>query len=167
MALSKRTQLTTLLVLVLPVTLACAAYGLSDVRRVARLTEGSGTIPGQVLSTRLETLPCAGMCKGGPSYRPRVAYRYEVLGSVHHGERVTSLGEGGSASWAAGVLERYRSGATTTVHYDLAHPEQAWLEDSATWAYWVLATVPLAVVLAFAVAIARTPGAAAVAPRRG
>ena len=155
MTLSKRAQLTTFLVLFLPVALACTAYGLTYVRRAARATEGSGTIPGQVLTTRLETLPCPGMCKGGPSYRPRISYQYEVLGNVYHGERVTSLGESGSASWAAGVLERYRSGAATTVHYELAHPEQAWLEASATWPYWVLETVPLAVVLLFAAVMAR------------
>ena len=155
MSLSKRAQLTTLLVLFLPVTLACTAYGLTYVRRAARATEGSGAITGQVLTTQLETLPCPGMCKGGPRYRPRITYRYEVLGNVYHGVRATSLGESGSASWATGMLERYRSGAATTVHYDPAHPEQAWLEASATWPYWVLATVPLAVVLLFAAVLAR------------
>lgn len=156
MALSKRAQVTTLLVVFLPVTLACTAYGLSYVRRVARLAEGSSAIPGQLLATRLESMPCPGMCKGGPSYRPRVAYQYEVLGRVFHGDRVTSLNESGSASWAANLLDRYRSGAATVVHFDPAHPDQAWLEDSATWAYWLIATVPLAVVLLFAVAMART-----------
>jgi hypothetical protein len=157
-----RGQVILFLLLFIPVCLAMTAYGGSVIARVARMERTYGRTGAVVTGSRLETMPCGGTCRGGPSYRPRVTYRYVVDGTIYTSEQVTSLNEAGSASWASGLLDYYAMPHGPMAHYDPANPAAAYLQASRTWPYWLIALAPLGVGLVFGAVLlrrARAPAA--------
>lgn len=132
------------LMLMLPLSLAAAVWAARPIREAARRERTWLQTSGEVIAARVETMPCYGMCKGGPGYRPRVLYRYAVDGRTYTSERVTSLGDVGSLGWATSVAARYTPHQAAVVHYSPTAPVQAFLEASPMKWLWLLATGPLA-----------------------
>ena len=150
-----RIAVRTFLLMFVPLAIAAAAWGARPLREVHRAESGTRTTAGTVVSTSVETLPCYGMCKGGPSYRPRITYRYEVGERAYLSDNVTSISDAGYASWAADVVERHPPRSRAVVYYRVSDPAFAYLEPARTWAYWALAILPMAIVAAFGFALAR------------
>lgn len=142
-AVPARTPVGTFLILLLPLSLAATVWAGRTIREAARRERTSRQTSGEIISTRVETMPCYGTCKGGPGYRPRVLYRYAVDGRTYNSERVTSLGDVGSIGWATTVANRYGPHQAAVVHYSPAAPAEAYLESSPMKWLWLLATVPL------------------------
>ena len=138
-----RTPVGIFLILLVPLSLAATVFAASPIREAARRERTTRSTSGEIVSTRVETMPCSGACKGGPGYRPRVLYRYAVDGRAYASERVTSLDDVGSMRWASQVAERYVPHRQAVVHYSPTAPAQAYLEASPTRWLWLLATVPL------------------------
>jgi hypothetical protein len=136
-----------------PIALGAAYVGSRDILRERALVARAATTTGAVIETQLIEQPCSGVCKSGPTYRPRVAFRYAARGVPLFGSQVTSLGESGTSSWAEALLRRYKSGQQVTVYYDTADPAVAWLERSALWPQWLIAIAPMLVVGVFGVAL--------------
>ena len=154
-AVPVRTPVGIFLILLLPLSLAATVFAAMPIREAARRERTSLQTSGEVVSTRVETMPCYGACKGGPGYRPRVLYRYAVDGRAYTSERVTSLDDVGSMRWASQVAERYVPRQQVVVRYSPTTPAQAYLEASPTRWLWLLATVPLALTCCLAGAMWR------------
>lgn len=138
------------LILFLPLSLAASIWSAGSIREAARRERGTRQTAGEIISSRVEALPCYGTCKGGRSYRPRVSYRYTIDGRPYTSERVTPLGDAGRFAWAANVVSKYPPRQSAVVHYNPAEPGFAYLEASPMWSRWLLATVPLALTFCFA-----------------
>ena len=138
------------LILFLPLSLAASIWAAGSIREAARRERGTRQTAGEIISSRVEALPCYGTCKGGRSYRPRVSYRYTIDGRPYTSERVTPLGDAGRFAWAANVVSKYPPRQSAVVHYNPAEPGFAYLEASPMWSRWLLATVPLALTCCFA-----------------
>lgn len=144
-----------LLLVCLPLTLFALGFGVPRLLDIRRAEAGTRTTIGIVESASVEALPCFGMCKGGPSFRPQVSYRYEVGGRAYPSGAVTSTNDAGSASWAADIVERHPPRSRTVVHYRPTDPAVAYLEPMRPWRAWTLVILPLVIASAFGVAMAR------------
>jgi len=62
-----------------------------------------------------------------PSYRPVIAYHYELAGSRYRGQRVTPLNTSGSRAWAEARLRDYGVGRAYVGYHDPAAPARSFL----------------------------------------
>lgn len=65
--------------------------------------------------------------EGTVSYRPVVAYHYEIAGQRYRGERVTPLNTSGGRRWAEQQAALYRVGRTYTAWHDPSSPAASFL----------------------------------------
>ena len=65
--------------------------------------------------------------EGEPTYRPVIAYHYEIDGQRHHGERVTPLNSSGGRVWAQQRVADYRVGRVYTGWHDPVSPNESFL----------------------------------------
>ncbi len=79
--------------------------------------------------------------RGGVSYVPHVRYRYKVGEAIYESERTTVLDLASTRGWAEGVAARFHPGQTVTARYDPAHPEQAFLLETAGGLPYLLAGI--------------------------
>lgn len=86
---------------------------------------------GTVLSTKIETKPSSR--KGGPTYRPVVAYRYEVAGCTYEQDQVTPSPLSSSRDWARRTIARYHPGQPVEIFYDPTDPSKAYLQRRASF----------------------------------
>ncbi len=91
------------------------------------------TVPGKVLSRRLEVAPQL----RNPQYEPRAEYRYEVDGKPYTSEQVYLVkGTSGSARRMQKVLDGLPD--EVKVHYDPADPARAYLLVNAPSTSWIM-----------------------------
>lgn len=86
-------------------------------------------VPATVVATSVERYTGS---RNGPSYAPRVTYRYTVGGHEYVQNRVTPLSESRGGQWAWDVIARYHPGQATTAWYDPSSPDRAYLLHEAS-----------------------------------
>ncbi|HEX6533920.1 MAG TPA: DUF3592 domain-containing protein [Gemmatimonadaceae bacterium] len=100
-------------------------------------------VPATVMATSVER---HGGSRNGPTYAPRVMYRYMVSGHEYVQSRVTPLSESRGGRWAWDVIARYHPGQPTTAWYDPSRPERAYLLHEWTMLPFIFIALPLAFV---------------------
>ncbi len=105
-----------------------------------------------VLATAVERRPGSSP-HSGPSYVPRVLYRYLVDGRVYEAQAVTPRDIGGTEGWARRHSAAYRVGERVTAYYDPQAPGHAFLDRRGMPALTATFFLP-APILAFAVVLA-------------
>ena len=133
----------------------CGLYmgslGVADWRAGVR-SEGWSTVAGTVFESRVQYTPGHG--KVGPTYKPRISYRYKVGGLVYEGDRF-SFGRatfGSGCQDAESIVGQHPVGSSVRVHYDPTNPDDSVLQVGWTWsAVLRVAIGVLLVVLGFTV----------------
>lgn len=105
------------------------------------------TVDGQITGSVVKETLRPGSNQSGlrkKSYRPQIAYRYQVDGTVYEAAKV-AYGEGAfpSKSPARAVQSRYPVGKPVSVAYNPADPKTAVLEPGATAKAWLLPSAGL------------------------
>jgi hypothetical protein len=79
----------------------------------------------------------------GDSYRPAIAYRYVDATGAHHAAGATILSMSSSASWAAGIANRYTVGDSATAYIDPGNPDRGFVERKMSWVPLIAVVFPL------------------------
>jgi hypothetical protein len=81
-------------------------------------------------------------------YKPKVLYKYAIMGQEFQGERITfGPTMSGNRSSAEKVLARYPKGSSTQVYYNQENPEDAVLERSISKSMLISGIVLLAIAI--------------------
>ena len=75
-------------------------------------------------SARIDEIPAQ---DGPPTYRPVIAYHYDLDGHRYRGQRVTPLNTSGGRTWAEARLREYGVGRAYVGYHDPAAPGQSFL----------------------------------------
>ena len=122
------------------------------------------SVPAVVLGTTIEQLPGKAAHRG-PTFVPRVVYRYVVDGRVYLGQQVSPREVGGTEGWARRHAAEYHAGQHLSAYYDPVAPERAFLDRRGMPALTATFFLP-APILAFAVVMAATARARRLARER-
>ena len=122
------------------------------------------SVPAVVLGTTIEQLPGKAAHRG-PTFVPRVVYRYVVDGRVYLGQQVSPREVGGTEGWARRHAGEYHGGQHVSAYYDPVAPERAFLDRRGMPALTATFFLP-APILAFAVVMAATARARRLASER-
>lgn len=108
------------------VLLGLTARGVLRARKAASWS----TVTGTVLLSRVVSRTADD--EGAPRhFHAELRYRYELDGAVHESSRVTFFDAGATDERpAAEFVARFPAGASVTVHYDPARPDQAVLDPA-------------------------------------
>jgi hypothetical protein len=80
---------------------------------------------------------------GPPTYRPVIAYHYELNGQRYRGQRVTPLNTSGGREWAEARLLEYGVGRAYVGYHDPAVPDQSFLARERAVLPYLFMIIPL------------------------
>ncbi len=92
-------------------------------------------------SSRMDVIPTDG--DGPPTYRPVIAYHYELDGKRYRGHRVTPLNTSGGRGWAEARLREYGVGRAYVGYHDPAVPDQSFLARERAALPYLFMIIPL------------------------
>jgi hypothetical protein len=91
-------------------------------------------------SSHIEVIPSQ---DGPPTYRPIIAYHYELDGHRYRGHRVTPLNTSGGRAWAEERLREYGVGRAYVGYHDPAAPGQSFLARERALLPYLFMIIPL------------------------
>ncbi len=92
-------------------------------------------------SARIDVIPTES--DGPPTYRPVIAYHYELDGHRYRGHRVTPLNTSGGRAWAEARLRDYGVGRAYVGYHDPAAPGQSFLARERAVLPYLFMIIPL------------------------
>jgi hypothetical protein len=122
------------------------------------------SVPAVVLGATIERRP-GKAAQSGPTYVPRVVYRYLVDGRAYLGQQVSPREVGGTEGWARRHAAEYHAGQRVSAYYDPAAPDRAFLDRRGMPALTATFFLPVPI-LAFAIVVAATARARRLARQR-
>jgi hypothetical protein len=92
--------------------------------------------------------------EGTTSYRPVVAYHYEIAGHRYRGERVTPLNTSGGLRWAEQQAASYRIGRRYTAYHNPSSPAESYLARERSMLPYLFIMIPVFGLIACGLSIA-------------